>query len=237
MTRTQLKRLTPKEAVELYKLGEITPLEYALYCLERRMLSWPEISGDGLRTLRKKYGMPQKDLATLLGVAQQTIMRWEAQPETIPAPVRMILHQMDESMEGYLKQLELVPGHPEYPREFRKKFNAELKAREQEAGIVGLELSGDDEQKISRTRKDLIELRHRLSMSRGEFAKFLNVSASSIDKWENGTSRPLGITEIFLKLLFRNDTTSRNIIRVLKKTNEAKAQTNESPDPEDRLID
>lgn len=237
MTRTQLKRLPVDEAIELYKSGKLSNVDYALYCLERGLMDWPEVTKDGLRSLRRKYDLTQKEMALLLGVSQQTIMRWEGQAETVPAPIRLVIRKMDSSMDEFLGHLQLMPGHPEYAKEFRKKFNAEMREVEKDNAITPLELSGDDEESLLATRSEIINLRRRLSMSRGEFAQFLHVSPSSVDKWENGTSRPLGVVEIFLKILARDDLTSQKIVKLLKKSIKAKAKADEQPDPNDHLVD
>jgi putative transcriptional regulator len=57
---------------------------------------------------------------------------------------------------------------------------------------------------VKMNAKDILEIRERINLSQSVFAKVLNVSASSVRQWEQGTRTPTGSTKILLDLLKKN---------------------------------
>ena len=49
--------------------------------------------------------------------------------------------------------------------------------------------------------KDIQEIREKTKLSQSVFAKMLNVSPSSVRKWEQGKRKPSGSTKVLLELL------------------------------------
>ena len=51
--------------------------------------------------------------------------------------------------------------------------------------------------------KEIQKIREKTKLSQSVFAKLLNVSASSVRQWEQGTRKPTGSTKVLLELLDR----------------------------------
>lgn len=228
MLLSKLKQKPAEEIIEAYRNGSIGELEYQLYALEKGWLKCPTMGKEFPALLRRRLGISQYELSLLLGVSLQTVTRWEMGRGAIPPLARLALSALDKSPGHLTCYLQMTPEHPDWEREQRILERAAQKQAQEEAAIVPVEVGAVDEMGQLLTRVAIINLRRRLGLSRIEFARFLHVSLSSIDKWENGTSRPLGITEIFLKILAREDKTSEQIIRILKKSMEPKP----TPKPE-----
>ena len=64
-----------------------------------------------------------------------------------------------------------------------------------------LDLLGVEIPKVQFTTNQIIAIRKQMNLSQTVFAKVLNVSASSIRQWEQGTRRPSGSTKVLLELL------------------------------------
>lgn len=242
MGRRDYKTLSVQEAIELHKSGKLDDLDYTLFCMENGLMAWPEYNADQIRALRKKYDLTQKHLAVLLGGSQQTVMRWESQQDSPPPTVRHAFMSMEESLPHFISHLELTSKHPKYAVNKRRSYRASLKDAEAKAqadkAVTPLDLTEDRTPEGDLAlRTMVINLRRRMSMTRGEFARFLNISPSSIDKWENGTGRPLGIVATFLKIMARDDDLSRQIIHLMQKSAQALAKSKKAASDKDEPHD
>jgi len=60
----------------------------------------PPMSADDLKSIRAHLGITQKQMADAIGVARQTIYRYERGTESIPAGKALLIRHAAESMAG-----------------------------------------------------------------------------------------------------------------------------------------
>ena len=106
-------RACGKEGIAIPRIGQLHRVLAEAFVTQRRMLAHPEI-----RFLRKHIGLSAADFAQRMGVARETVSRWETGAKPMGATADRLLrllvvtHEPTESYEvdDFLKELEDEPA-------------------------------------------------------------------------------------------------------------------------------
>lgn len=211
LSLSQLKKLSPLAARDLYQLGKISHFEMRMRDFVHGEMQLPVYTPADVRCLRQELGLSQSTMASLFGVQDKTVLRWERDGENIPGPACVMLCLIDKCRESFFELLK-----PEEKRLVLKKFKASSKSEAQtieqmQNSALGTTQNPFAPDKLENRRKDMPEtfdgqaiyhLRERLDISREDLADMLDVSLSTIIKWETGYIVPKGPTLILLKSLW-----------------------------------
>lgn len=191
-----LKNLSPQRALNQYRQGKLTAFEYALYRYLRDETSKTVYEAEEIIALRHRFKLTQEALGEILQVSQKTILRWENSQDVIPGNAQIALNALSKLGEGFFTLMAADKNG-----ECLQFQNSRLSVNEEEK----------EERQLTREIPPLpfeashvIELREQFHMSRKEFAQLLDVSLSTINKWETGAVIPKGTALALLRILWRD---------------------------------
>lgn len=203
MRLAELKNLSYDTARDYYGVGRITRFEMLLRDLLNHDLSWPDYSPEAIVALRERFNLTQEGLAVLLRVSPKTIIRWETEGEEIPGMACIALCILDRLGDGIFDLMREGDG--------RFTLLESLKSDPRNLTPAIADTLYNLSLQVMRTPPDpfdkdaVLELQRRLKLSRREFAEMLDVSRSTIDKWESGEITPKGPALTLMKLLWATD--------------------------------
>ncbi len=210
-SRSQLKNLSPLAARDLYSLGKLSRFELRMRDFVNGQMSLPVYAPADVRRLRKELGLSQSTMASLFGVQDKTVLRWERDGENIPGPACVMLCLLDKCRDSFFELLN--PNRKRLHFAMRPQKGKQQASDNDDTNATALGTSQDpfDATKLENRRRDMPEtfdgpairhLRERLDISREDLADMLDVSLSSVIKWETGYVTPKGPTLILLKSLW-----------------------------------
>jgi putative zinc finger/helix-turn-helix YgiT family protein len=102
-----------KEGIAIPRMGQLHRVLAEAFVTQRRMLAYPEI-----RFLRKHIGLSAADFSQRMGVARETVSRWETGAQSMGATADRLLrllvvtHEPTESyaVDDFLKELDDEPA-------------------------------------------------------------------------------------------------------------------------------
>ncbi len=122
-----LKQTAHGEAVSIHQLEELHKV-IGLHLINNEGY----LSGMEIRYLRKELDMPQVQLATILGVSENTIRGWENDRQKISGPADRVLRLIyREHVEGNKKVRDMIERISQLNREARK---ARIEIEETDSG-------------------------------------------------------------------------------------------------------
>ena len=195
MRSEELKKLTENEAETAYMLGEISRFEFRFRDFLLGRCEWKTFTGRDLQALREHLSLTQEVLGGLLNVSKQTILRWEKEGEALPVWAYPALTFLDRLEDGI--------------------FEVMRRPSRRDAGCMAdmslpFPREGDPDDWNDRVHvpsdfgpEEVKTLRRRLHVTRKGLAEMMDVSLSSVDKWESGAVSPKGPALIVLKLLWK----------------------------------
>lgn len=196
-----LKTMSSSQCRDDYAVGKLTRFEVMFRDYLNGQIDWPLFKPKDIVRLRERFNLTQEALGTLLRVSPKTVLRWETEGETIPNTARIALCTIEK----------LGPGIFELMNPEIDQYDLLATSGRSDDLVGDLEESAHYNLRAQRLReatpdpfdaKAVGELRSRLRMTRGEFAKLLGVSQSTTDKWENGSIQPKGPALTILKILW-----------------------------------
>ena len=166
--------------------------------------SFPHYAPEDVIALREKLNLTQEALAVLLRVSPKTVLRWETKGEEIPSTACIALCILDKLGDGVFDLM----------RDDAGSYTLIESLKEQKSDLTAgindslYNLSLRDKQILPEPfdKTAVQELRSRLRMSRREFADLLEVSPSTVDKWESGAVVPKGPSLTVMKILWLKGT-------------------------------
>ena len=132
--------------------------------------------------------LTQESFGWLLNVSKQTVFRWEKDGESIPQWADPVLTRVDR-LDGGIFEVMRSPCNG--PGEVRDMLGSAYYHQ------CACELPDVFEGEAVKT------LRARLRMTRKAFAALIEVSLSTVDKWESGAVKPKGPALTVLKLVWK----------------------------------
>ena len=208
----QIKNSPYETVVALLRREGISSIDWYLYCLHRGYMDRPKWTGKAVADYRKLQNLTQFELATVLRTDATTIARWEKRPnEAIPPQVSSLMALIEKI--GLRTYLMLEVGETQTINEstLGEKIKTEAKERDVVPYVTAIKELAKQIKDSSAARKRLPReqispdriktIRQAYVMSREEFASFLDVATSTIEKWESGASQPTGPSNILLRLL------------------------------------
>ncbi len=196
MRLSQLRKLSRADARDAYCVGRISRFEMNFANYLRGEIDWPAYTPHAVAALREKLGLTQDGLALLLKVSPKTVLRWETESGSIPSTAAIALCVLEKLDDGVFDLMNPDAAHLTV-MESKAREDAEggiFKSSIHAAGTcVAPEVFGPTEIKI---------LRDRFRLSRKAFAELLEVSPSTVDKWEGGSVTPKGPALAILKLVW-----------------------------------
>ena len=184
-----------------YAVGKLTRFEMMFRDYLNGQIDWPLFKPSDVVSLREKHNLTQEALGELLRVSPKTVLRWETEGETIPNTARIALCAIAK----------LGPGIFELMNPEIAQYDLMATSNRSDDLVNDLHDSVHYNLRAQRRQNELPEpcdakavgeLRSRLRMTRGEFAKLLGVAQSTTDKWENGSIQPNGPALTVLKILW-----------------------------------
>lgn len=200
MRLAELRELTFDNARDYYGIGKLTRFEMLFRDYLNNDIDWPKYEPHDVVALRERLNLTQEALAVLLKVSIKTVLRWETEGEEIPSTGCIALCILDKLGDGVFDLMkEDVPNYVLMQALRDEPSNLT-------AGITDslYNLSLREEQTVPNPfdKAAVQELRSRLRMSRREFAELLEISPSTVDKWENGAVKPKGPSLTVMKILW-----------------------------------
>ena len=200
MRLAELRELAFDTARDFYSIGKLTRFEMLFRDYLNNDIDWPKYKPHDVVALRERLNLTQEALALLLKVSIKTVLRWETEGEEVPSTACIALCILDKLGDGVFDLMkEDVPN-------FILMQTLRDEPSNLTAGITDslYNLSLREEQKIPAPfdQTAVQELRNRLRMSRREFAELLEISPSTVDKWESGAIKPKGPSLTVMKILW-----------------------------------
>lgn len=201
MKLSVIKKLSSTDCRTRYDRGELTRFEVMFRDYLTGEIDWPEYTANDIVALRNKLNLTQEALALLLKVSPKTVMRWENEGEEIPRTACLALcavsklgNAVFDLMNPNVSQFSLIATSD--PVDICMNDLAESSRWSLSAQQTILQAPDPfDKQAVA-------VLRARLNLTRREFAKLLDVSQSTSDKWESGAVIPKGPALTVLKILW-----------------------------------
>ncbi|MDO5532534.1 helix-turn-helix domain-containing protein [Sutterella sp.] len=170
-----------------------------LRALRHRRIAWRRFDGLDVRRIAADRRVTLADLASLIGVSRRSVYRWIADPSSMTLPMCVALAWFDVMGENVFhvmteeaRRMDAARGiEPEEPVEPPKPAGKGTKAGK------------DDGVPKVFSAEDVVRLRDRLDVSRKEFAAALDVSESTVAKWEQGDGVAKGPALILMRLLWK----------------------------------
>ena len=200
MRLAELKKLAFNDARDYYSVGKITRFEMLFRDYLNQEIDWPHYAPEDVIALREKLNLTQEALAVLLRVSPKTVLRWETKGEEIPSTACIALCILDKLGDGVFDLM----------RDDAGSYTLIESLKEQKSDLTAgindslYNLSLRDKQILPEPfdKAAVQELRSRLRMSRRELADLLEVSPSTVDKWESGAVTPKGPSLTVIKILW-----------------------------------
>lgn len=208
LTKKHFLQMTAQEALDLLQIGRMTGFECRVRDLIHGKTQLPKYRPADVRRLREELGISQEVMGIVCGVRDKTILRWETDGENVPETVSIVLCLLDKCRDSFFdlfnprtKRFELT--------QIKKAGKRSTKKTQQPS--MGSASDPFDSSMIEQRRammpetfdaKAIIHLRRRMSMSREAFADMLDISPSTLTKWENDVVAPKGPSLILLKSLW-----------------------------------
>lgn len=205
-----LKNLSYEQVNKLLTRGDISDESWQLYRIYRGFMAWPKWNGKTVADFREAMQLTQFELATILGIDSATIARWEKEPEEILPPLARVAMTHVQLYWPNVTEMMKPSGHEpqvvsEKPRDRLVHFAMlDVVDRLKEKGVLKKKVG----KRASISQEQIVAVRQKLAMTREEFADFLDVSVSTVDKWETGKSVPTGPANRLLRLLERDQVDS-----------------------------
>lgn len=200
----QLPKTKKSRNGQVKKLTDIEKLaasDVTLFLISRGDLIWPQWNGNAIHSFRTRFGFTQSELAAVLQVDQSTIVRWEKQgDELIPPLAQMAMTLIKRFWPDVDEVMIRSDGGTENDIKLENDVITDTEGYSDSSDIAQI-LMRDRIDRSTVSKERIIRLRKELSMSREEFAEFLDVSVSTINKWETGKAIPLGPANTLLLLL------------------------------------
>lgn len=188
----ELKMMSEPEVERALALGQISYFEYGFRDFLLGRCGWRHFTGPDLIALRERLTLTQETFGYLLNVSKQTVLRWEKDGELIPQWADPVLTCVDR-LEGGLFEVMRSPCNR--PGEVRDLLGSVYYHQRYRGDAYELpEVFEGEEVKT---------LRARLRMTRKAFAELIDVSLSTVDKWESGAVKPKGPALTVLKLVWK----------------------------------
>ena len=200
MRLAELKKLTFNTARDYYGVGKLTRFEMLFRDYLNQEIDWPKYKPQDIVGLRQKLNLTQEALAVLLKVSPKTVLRWETDAEEIPSTACIALCIIDKLGDGIFDLMKddaagytLLQTLKDRPSDLTAGFADSL---------YNLTLREQQVLPEPFDNKVVQELRSRLRMSVREFAELLDISPSTVNKWESGAVTPKGPSLTVMKILW-----------------------------------
>lgn len=221
MKFSEFKNWDREQVVQAFESELIGLRELCLYDFYHRHCYWPDFTGKDVKRLRDNQNLSQAELALILGLDKSTIVRWEKMDDNLPSLVKVLLAIMTQNGAIHLakwasKTKEAEKQHTGSNMYYFQQPSSEAFEFDKDVPECIPEVEADIESYINNrllstddvTPLEIVKLRLKLKMSRHEFAKFMNVSISTVDKWETNKAKISGTAKVIFRLLERNDNVS-----------------------------
>ena len=192
MKLDELQKMSETEARRALADRDISYFEYGFRDFLLGDCAWKAFSRRDLIGLRERLSLSQEAFGKLLNVSKQTVLRWEKEGEKVPQWAYPVLTVIDRIEGGVF---DVMRGPCNRPGTMADMMGTALSRRD---------YRGDDRPLPDAFGAEEVKtLRSRLGLTRKAFADLLDVSLSTVDKWESGAVIPKGPALTVLKIVWR----------------------------------
>ncbi|MDO5532994.1 DNA-binding transcriptional regulator, partial [Sutterella sp.] len=191
--------ISPNDAEfsEAFDPSDLRSFEEGVEAFQDGQIGWRRLDAQDIRRIAANLGIPLSTLGELIGMTRRSVYRWLDDPSSISIQVSVALAFIDVCGEEAFRVMVEEARRMDEARGLIREAPAEpAKAEEKERKTSGVpEVFG---------AKEVVELRRRLRVSRASLAIRLDVSESTVAKWEQGQGVAKGPALIALRLLWKN---------------------------------